>query len=225
MLIDNKENFEEKSEELIQNLDKGEEKEVIKGTVIINLLKEINLKVKKGELVGIIGEIGSEKTCLFNAILNNLDILNNKLNKKITINGKIAYAPQKPWILNDTVRNNIIFHKIYDEQKCNKIVNICQLEQDFELFKSGDLTQLSDKGNNLSGSQKARLTIARAVCTNADIYLFDDPFSALDVYVGKNIFEKVIKDYLKGKTILLITHSLQFIPNDGLCSSYEKWKN
>ena len=212
LLIDNKEDFEDKSEELIQNLDKGEEKEVIKGTVIINLLKEINLKVKKGELIGIIGEIGSGKTCLFNAILNNLDILNNKLNKKIIINGKIAYAPQKPWILNDTVRNNIIFHKIYDEQKYNKIVNICQLEQDFELFKSGDLTQLSDKGNNLSGGQKARLTIARAVYTNADIYLFDDPFSALDVYVGKNIFEKVIKDYLKGKTILLITHSLQFIP-------------
>ena len=212
LLIDNKEDFEDKSEELIQNLDKGEEKEVIRGTVVINLLKEINLKVKKGELIGIIGEIGSGKTCLFNAILNNLDILNNKLNKKIIINGKIAYAPQKPWILNDTVRNNIIFHKIYDEQKYNKIVNICQLEQDFELFKSGDLTQLSDKGNNLSGGQKARLTIARAVYTNADIYLFDDPFSALDVYVGKNIFEKVIKDYLKGKTILLITHSLQFIP-------------
>ena len=212
LLIDNKEDFEEKSEEIIQNLDKGEEKEVIKGTVIINLLKEINLTVKKGELIGIIGEIGSGKTCLFNAILNNLDILNNKLNKKIIINGKIAYAPQKPWILNDTVRNNIIFHKIYDEQKYNKIVNICQLEQDFELFKSGDLTQLSDKGNNLSGGQKARLTIARAVYTNADIYLFDDPFSALDVYVGKNIFEKVIKDYLKGKTILLITHSLQFVP-------------
>jgi ABC-type multidrug transport system fused ATPase/permease subunit len=86
LLIDNKEDFEEKSEEIIQNLDKGEEKEVIKGTVIINLLKEINLTVKKGELIGIIGEIGSGKTCLFNAILNNLDILNG-VNKKIFLNG------------------------------------------------------------------------------------------------------------------------------------------
>ena len=211
LLIDNKD-FEEHSEEIKSNLDKEEEKEVIKGTVIVNLLKEINLKINKGELIGIIGEIGSGKTCLFNAILNNLDILNNKLNKKIIINGKIAYAPQKPWILNDTVRNNIIFHKKFDEQKYNKIVNICQLEPDFELLKSGDLTQISDKGNNLSGGQKTRLTIARAVYTNADIYLFDDPFSALDVYVGKNIFEKVIKEYLKGKTILVITHALQFIP-------------
>ena len=211
LLIDNKEDFEDDSIEIKSNKE-DEEKEVIKGTVIVNLLKEINLKVKKGELIGIIGEIGSGKTCLFNAILNNLDILNNKSNKKIIINGKIAYAPQKSWILNDTVRNNIIFHKTFDESKYNKIVDICQLEQDFELFKSGDLTQISDKGNNLSGGQKARITLARAVYTNADIYLFDDPFSALDVYVAKNIFEKVIKDYLKGKTILLITHSLQFIP-------------
>ena len=144
--------------------------------------------------------------------MNNLDILNNKSNKKIIINGRISYAPQKPWILNDTVRNNILFHNKFDEQKYDKIVDICQLEPDFELLKSGDLTQISDKGNNLSGGQKARITIARAVYSNADIYLFDDPFSALDVYVGKNIFEKVMKDYLKGKTILLITHSLQFIP-------------
>ena len=211
LLIDNKEDFEDDSIEIKSNKEK-DEKEVIKGTVIIKLLSEIHLKVKKGDLIGIIGEIGSGKTCLFNAILNNLDILNNKLNKKIIINGKIAYAPQKSWILSDTVRNNIIFHKTFDEQKYNKIVDICQLEPDFELFKSGDLTQISDKGNNLSGGQKARITIARAVYTNADIYLFDDPFSALDVYVAKNIFEKVIKEYLKGKTILLITHSLQFIP-------------
>ena len=211
LLIENKVDFEEESEEINLNKEK-EEKEVIKGTIVINLLKEINLKVKKGELIGIIGEIGSGKTNLFNAILNNLDILNNKLNKKIIINGKISYAPQKAWIFNDTVRNNIIFHKKFDEQKYNKIIDICQLEPDFDLLKSGDLTQISDKGNNLSGGQKTRLTIARAVYTDADIYLFDDPFSALDVYVGKNIFEKVIKEYLKGKTVLLITHALQFIP-------------
>ena len=213
LLIDNKEEGEiELDKKNISIEKKSEEKEVIKGTVIINLLKEINLKIKKGELIGIIGEIGSGKTCLFNAILNNLDILNNKSNKRIIINGKISYSPQKSWILNDTVRNNIIFHNTFDEQKYNKIVDICQLEPDFELLKSGDLTQLSDKGNNLSGGQKSRINIARAVYANADIYLFDDPFSALDVYVGKNIFEKVMKEYLKGKTILLITHSLQFIP-------------
>ena len=208
------------------------QKEKIEGTVIIPLLKGIKLKVKKGDLIGIIGEFGSGKTCLFNAILNNLDILNDK-NKKIYLNGTVAYVPQKAWILNDTVRNNIIFNKPYNEEKYNNIVKICQLEQDFELFKQGDLTSISDKGDNLSGGQKIRLTIARAVYSDADIYLFDDPFSALDAYVGKNIFDLVIKDYLKGKTILIITHALQFIPmmdyiikmNEGIIEYYGNVKD
>ena len=186
-------------------------KEKIEGTVIVPLLKKIKLKIRKGDLIGIIGEFGSGKTCLFNAILNNLDILNG-VNKKIFLNGSVAYVPQKAWILNDTVRNNIIFNKKYDEQKYNTVVKICQLEPDFELLKQGDLTTISDKGDNLSGGQKTRLTIARAVYSDADIYLFDDPFSALDAFVGKNIFEKAIKEYLRGKTILLITHALQYLP-------------
>ena len=190
---------------------KKKPKEKIEGTVVISLLKNINLKIKRGDLIGIIGEFGSGKTCLFNAILNNLDILNGQ-NKKIILNGSIAYIPQKAWILNDTMRNNIIFNSPYEEQKYEKIVNICQLEPDFELLKLGDLTTISDKGDNLSGGQKTRLTIARAVYSDADIYLFDDPFSALDAYVGKNIFDNVIKKYLKGKTILVITHALQYLP-------------
>ena len=187
-------------------------KEKIEGTVIIPLLKEIKLKIFKGNLIGIIGEFGSGKTCLFNAILNNLDILNEKNKKKIFINGTVAYVPQKAWLVNDTMRNNIIFHKPYDERKYNKTVDICQLRPDFELLQQGDLTSISDKGDNLSGGQKIRLAIARAVYADADIYLFDDPLSALDADVGKNIFEKTIKENLKGKTILLITHALQYIP-------------
>ena len=186
-------------------------KEKIKGTIIVPLLKDIKLEIKQGDLIGIIGEFGSGKTCLFNAILNNLDILNGP-NKKIIINGSIAYIPQKPWILNDTMRNNILFNTPYDKQKYDKIVNICQLEPDFELLKLGDMTTISDKGDNLSGGQKSRLNIARAVYNEADIYLFDDPFSALDAFVGKNIFDNVIKKYLKGKTILVITHALQYLP-------------
>jgi len=115
-------------------------------------------------------------------------------------------------ILNDTVRNNIIFNKPYERERYNTVVRICQLEPDFELLKQGDLTIISDKGDNLSGGQKTRLTIARAVYSDAYIYLFDDPLSALDAYVGRNIFEKVIKEYLKGKTVLIITHALQYIP-------------
>ena len=199
-----------KEEDQKNNNKKQQEK--IQGTVIVPLLKEINLKIYKGNLIGIIGEFGSGKSCLFNAILNNLDILNNDDNKKIYLNGTVAYVPQKSWILNETVRNNIIFNKLYDEQKYNKIVDICQLKPDFELLQHGDLTSISDKGDNLSGGQKTRLSIARAVYSDADIYLFDDPFSALDADVGKLIFYKTIKEYLNGKTILLITHALQYIP-------------
>ena len=202
--------------------------EKIQGTVIVPLLKEINLKIYKGNLIGIIGEFGSGKSCLFNAILNNLDILNNEQNKKIYLNGSVAYVPQKAWILNETVRNNIVFNKPYNEQKYNIIVDICQLKPDFELLQHGDLTSISDKGDNLSGGQKARISIARAVYSDADIYLFDDPFSALDADVGEHIFFKTIKEYLNGKTILLITHALQFIPmmdyiikmNDGKIEFY-----
>ena len=196
---------------IIKQKKKKKPREKIEGTVIVPLLKNIKLQIKKGDLIGIIGEFGSGKTCLFNAILNNLDILNGP-NKKIILNGSIAYIPQKAWILNDTMRNNIIFNSPFNEQKYEKIVKICQLEPDFELLKLGDQTPISDKGDNLSGGQKTRLTIARAVYREADIYLFDDPFSALDAYVGKNIFEKVIKEYLKGKTVLVITHALQFLP-------------
>ena len=218
-LDDGKLNLKNKKEKLlhrpsknvqIKKKKKKKPQEKITGTVVVPLLKNINLQIKRGDLIGIIGEFGSGKTCLFNAILNNLDILNGQ-NKKIILNGSIAYVPQKAWILNDTMRNNIIFNLPYDEKKYQKIVNICQLEPDFELLQLGDLTTISDKGDNLSGGQKTRLTIARAVYSDADIYLFDDPFSALDAYVGKNIFDNVIKDYLKGKTILIITHALQYL--------------
>ena len=222
IIDERKYNIKSKNEKLLNNLTIRETKkkkkknknknfiEKIKGTEIIPLLKNINLKIKKGNLIGIIGEFGSGKTCLFNAILNNLDILNDQT-KKIYINGSISYIPQKSWILNDTIRNNILFNSSYNKIKYNLIVKICQLEPDLELLKHGDLTTISDKGDNLSGGQKARLTIARGVYKDADIYLFDDPFSALDAYVSKNIFEKVIKKYLKGKTVLLITHALQYL--------------
>ena len=186
--------------------DKGPEIE------IIELLKDISLKVEKGDLIGIVGPVGAGKTCLLNAILNNLDVLKNPEGKKIKINGSVAYVPQKAWILNETVRNNIVFKRKFDQEKYNKVINICQLTPDFELFKSGDKTQVSDKGSNLSGGQKARINIARAVYSDSDIYLFDDPLSALDSHVGEFIFNGLIKDYLKDKTVLVVTHALQYIP-------------
>ena len=180
---------------------------------IIELLKDIKLTIEKGDLIGIVGPIGSGKTCLLNAILNNLDVLNkNDASKKIKINGTVAYVPQKAWILNDTIKNNIIFKRPFNKEKYNTVINICQLMPDFDLFKHGDLTLVSDKGANLSGGQKTRINIARAVYSDSDIYLFDDPLSALDSHVGEAIFNGLIKDYLKNKTVLVVTHALQYIP-------------
>ena len=179
---------------------------------IIELLKDVKLTIEKGDLIGIVGPIGAGKTCLLNAILNNLDVLNNTSNKKIKINGTVAYVPQKAWILNDTIKNNITFKHPFNSDKYNSVINICQLMPDFDLFKQGDLTQVSDKGANLSGGQKTRINIARAVYSDSDIYLFDDPLSALDSHVGEAIFNGLIKDYLKNKTVLVVTHALQYIP-------------
>ena len=179
---------------------------------IIELLKDIKLSIEKGDLIGIVGPIGAGKTCLLNAILNNLDVLNNPNDKKIKINGTVAYIPQKAWILNDTIKNNILFKHPYNVEKYDTVIKLCQLLPDFDLFKHGDLTMISDKGANLSGGQKTRINIARAVYSDSDIYLFDDPLSALDSHVGEAIFTDLIKNYLRNKTVLVVTHALQYIP-------------
>ena len=144
--------------------------------------------------------------------MNNLDALNNPDSKKIKINGSIAYIPQKAWILNDTIKNNILFKHPFNAEKYDIVIKLCQLLPDFDLFKQGDLTMISDKGANLSGGQKTRINIARAVYSDSDIYLFDDPLSALDSHVGEAIFTDLIKNYLRNKTVLVVTHALQYIP-------------
>ena len=180
--------------------------------VTIPLLSNITLKVEYGDLIGIIGETGSGKTCLLNAILNNLDILHFSDNSKIIVNGAISYVPQTPWIINDTVKGNILFNKEYDDERYQHIVNICDLEKDFMSLTGGDFTEIGEKGINLSSGQKIRISIARAVYANSDIYLFDDPLSALDPSMRNNIFHNVIKRYLDSKTVLIATHALQYIP-------------
>ena len=193
----------------IENIDFGIEKEDSLEPII--LLKNINLTVQKGELIGVVGEVGSGKSCLLNAILNNLSVYSKYPNKNIKTGGIIGYVRQNPWILNDTVRNNIMFFKEMDEEKYSKVIDLCELNQDIKLLSGGDMTEIGEKGANLSGGQKARLALARCLYSDADIFLFDDPLSALDAYVGMNIFNNVILDYLKGKTIIVVTHALQYI--------------
>ena len=179
---------------------------------IITLLKGINFKIKKGEHIGIIGEVGSGKTCLLNSIINNLAVLNKKEPEgNIKLAGKVSFVSQNSWILNDTIEQNILFFKPMDREKYNKIISICQLTPDLLIFPQGDQTEIGEKGVNLSGGQKARMAIARAVYNDSDIYVFDDPLSALDAYVGMNLFNEVFNDYLKDKTIIISTHALQYV--------------
>ena len=180
--------------------------------ITIPLLTNINLKIEYGDLIGIYGTTGSGKSSLLNAILNNLDILNNNPKSKMYVNGIISYTPQSPWIINDTVKGNIILNKTYEEERYEHVINICELEKDLLALQGGDFTEIGDKGVNLSSGQKIRISIARAVYSNSDIYLFDDPLSSLDPTIRNNIFKRVIKGYLKSKTILLVTNELQYIP-------------
>ena len=172
------------------------------------ILKNINFSIKKGELVMIIGQIGSGKTTLFNALLNNILSSPQTI---IKINNSIAYTNQNPFIKFDTIKNNILFFNEYDEEKYNKILNLCELEKDIKSFNKGDYTIISEKGTTLSGGQKSRISLARALYSNKEIYLFDDPISSLDNNIANRIMENCIISELKDKTRLLITHSLDYL--------------
>ncbi len=111
---------------------------------------------------------------------------------KLNIQGSIAYVPQQAWIQNATLKYNVIFGQKPDQDVYDMVVDACALKPDFDILMNGDMTEIGEKGINLSGGQKQRVSLARAVFSNRDIYLLDDPLSAVDSHVGKHIFDKVI---------------------------------
>ena len=175
------------------------------------LLKGLNLLIKKGDLVTIIGETGTGKSCLINSILNNLELLNqdNPEVKYYYYSPKLSYASQDPWIMNGTIRDNIIFYNEFNEEKYNQVVNACQLDKDFNNFRHRDMTEVGSTGNNISGGQRARIALARALYRDADIYLFDDPIPSVDTFVSMKIFHQAIINFLKNKTRIFVTHDLR----------------
>ena len=190
----------------IENLEKNGKKKI---NPLEPILKDINIEIKNGEFVCIIGEVGCGKSSLLQAILNNMLPLSGS--SKVFLNGDISYVSQIPWIQNATIKDNILFYSKYDEEHYNEIIDLSQLRQDLEIFEAGDLTEIGEKGVNLSGGQKARISIARALYVNKDIYIFDDPISALDANVGMKIMKNCILKYLKNKTRILVTHALQYV--------------
>ena len=147
---------------------------------------------------------------MISSLLGELENLTGKVN----INGTITYVPQQAWMQNATVKDNILFGKVYNQDKYASVIDACALQADLDILSGGDKTEIGEKGINLSGGQKQRISLARAVYNNAEVYLMDDPLSAVDSQVGKHIFEKVISHngLLKSKTRLLVTHGLNYLP-------------
>ena len=173
----------------------------------IDLLKNINFACKPGELAIVVGAVGCGKSSLLQAILSELQIKEGS----ITVAGKLSMAPQEPWIFGGSIRENILFDSEFDEYKYREVVRVCALERDLSLFEDGDRTLIGEKGIMLSGGQKARISLARALYFDADVYLLDDPLSAVDAHVSKHLFRLAISEYLKPKTVILITHQLNYI--------------
>ncbi|KAG1678463.1 Multidrug resistance-associated protein 1 [Nymphon striatum] len=173
-------------------------------------LSDINMNVEQGQLVAIVGSVGSGKSSLLSATLGEM----YKLKGAISVQGRVAYVPQQAWIQNATVRDNITFNTPFLVKRYEKVLKKCALETDMKILTAGDQTEIGEKGINLSGGQKQRVSLARAVYNDADIYLFDDPLSAVDSHVGKYLFDNVIGPggILKNKTRILVTHGLTYLP-------------
>lgn len=171
-------------------------------------LHQINLRIKKGSLVGICGGVGSGKSSLLSALLGQMTLLEGK----VAVSGGFAYVSQQAWILNDSLRENILFGNKYNPDKYSAVLEACCLLPDIAELPYGDMTEIGERGANLSGGQRQRVSLARALYSERPILLLDDPLSAVDACVGSHIFSKAIRGAAKGKTILFVTHQLQYLP-------------
>jgi len=165
-------------------------------------LLNINLSLKKGELLCITGPVGSGKSALLYALTGELSPTKGKIQR---FYDSLAYASQDPWIMNGTIRSNIIMGRGMNQKYYLEVVRACGLLQDFNQFISGDLTIVGDRGVQCSGGQKARIGLARALYRDSDVLLLDDPLSAVDTRVGKQIFHSAIQELAvkRGKCVVL----------------------
>lgn len=174
-----------------------------------SVLQGVNLTVKKGELVIIIGVLGSGKSSLLSALSGDLKIMEGR----VEISSSLAYVTQEPWVISGSVKENITLGAAMDDVRYWKAVDMCGLRADFNQMPKGDLTFIGDRGSTISGGQKARISLARAVYRNKEVYLLDDPLSAVDAHVGLHIFNECIVKGLKGCTRLLVTHHHKYLPH------------
>ena len=157
--------------------------------------------------MAVVGRVGSGKSSLLASLLGETHILSGSLSRR----GRVAYVEQEPCIFSDSVRNNILFGRAEEEERLREVLRVCQLEEDLSQLVSGLDTEIGERGVNISGGQRARISLARACYSDADIFLLDDPLSAVDPRVAHNIFSQCIRGYLREKAVLLVTHQLSFL--------------
>ncbi|XP_065933440.1 ATP-binding cassette sub-family C member 4-like isoform X2 [Magallana gigas] len=170
-------------------------------------LKNIDLDIKKGELLAVVGPVGSGKTSLLLSLLKELPPETGQ----VCVQGRLGYMAQTPWVMSGTIQANVTFGENVEEGRYRQVLHACALYKDLELMRYGDQTLVGERGLLLSGGQKARLTLARTVYRDADVYLLDDPLGAVDTEVGSHLFQRCICELLRGKTRILVTHQLQYL--------------
>ncbi|KAI3746682.1 hypothetical protein L6452_09121 [Arctium lappa] len=171
-------------------------------------LIDIHFQVVHGMKVAVCGAVGSGKSSLLSCILGEVP----KLSGHIKLSGTKAYVGQSPWIQSGKIEENILFGKEMDRERYNKVLEACALKKDLEVLSFGDQTVIGERGINLSGGQKQRIQIARALYQDADIYIFDDPFSAVDAITGSHLFKECMLHFLESKTVIYVTHQVEFLP-------------
>ncbi|GKA09624.1 ABC transporter C family member 8 [Tanacetum coccineum] len=170
-------------------------------------LRNVNLEVKHGQKVTVYGLVGAGKSPMLYAILGEV----SKTSGIVDVCGSIAYVSQTSWIQSGTIQDNILYGKPMNRTMYEKAIKACALDKDIEAFKHGDLTEIGQRGLNMSGGQKQRIQLARAVYNDADIYLLDDPFSAVDAHTAASLFNDCVMTCLEGKTVILVTHQVEFL--------------
>nr|XP_027117439.1 ABC transporter C family member 14-like isoform X2 [Coffea arabica] len=173
------------------------------------VVNDLNFMIRKGELAAIVGTVGSGKSSLLASILGEMD----KISGKLRVCGTTAFVAQTSWIQNGTIEENILFGLSMNHERYKEVLRVCCLEKDLDMMEFGDQTEIGERGINLSGGQKQRIQLARAVYQDCDIYLLDDVFSAVDAQTGSEIFKECVRGTLREKTILLVTHQVDFLHN------------
>ncbi|EFJ20476.1 hypothetical protein SELMODRAFT_108621 [Selaginella moellendorffii] len=171
------------------------------------VLDKLDVRVEAGSLVTVVGTVGSGKSSFLACILGEMD----KVSGTVKVSGRAAYVSQCPWIQNGTIRDNILFGNAMNLQRYRQTLQVCCLQADLAQFVAGDLTVIGERGFNLSGGQKQRIQLARAVYQDADVYLLDDIFSAVDAHTGTALFMDCVRGALSSKTVILVTHQIEFL--------------